>query len=75
MERRIALGQTSGEDESHPQTFPHNVINKILDEKGGKSRNDLEKKARQHKSLQNRKLEDQFEENEGEEPSYAPGVY
>lgn len=40
-----------------------------------KAQNELEKKVRQHKNLLKRKLEDQFEEEEGLQPSYAPGQY
>jgi len=43
--------------------------------KAEKAQQDLEKKARQHKSLLKRKLDDLFEEEEGDEPSYAPGMY
>ncbi|XP_054259814.1 uncharacterized protein LOC128984508 [Macrosteles quadrilineatus] len=39
-----------------------------------KAQGELEKKIRQSKSLLKRKLEDKYEEEEGENPSYAAGV-
>lgn len=36
---------------------------------------EFEKKVRQHKNLLKRRLEDQYEEEEGQQPSYAPGQY
>lgn len=43
--------------------------------KSEKALDELEKKIRQHQNLMKRKLEDKFEEEEGDKPSYAPGQY
>lgn len=43
--------------------------------KADKAQEELEKKIRHSKSLLKRKLDDKFEEEEGEEPSYGAGLY
>jgi hypothetical protein len=40
-----------------------------------RAQEELEKKIRKHTNLLKRRLEDHFEEEEGEQPSYAPGMY
>lgn len=43
--------------------------------KSEKALDELEKKIRKSKNLLKRRLEDKFEEKEGDEPSYASGGY
>uniref|UniRef100_A0A1B6JDH1 Mutator-like transposase domain-containing protein n=1 Tax=Homalodisca liturata TaxID=320908 RepID=A0A1B6JDH1_9HEMI len=43
--------------------------------KAEKAQEDIEKKIRQKKNLLKRSLEDEYEEQEGDQPAYAPGMY